>query len=118
MPVMHTGNIQSGTGQVTFPPESLAGVSGVTTTSGAVTTGGAGTGPSIIGVNLDSSTGQGVFVNSSGNGTDAITMNFKSIIAGAGIALTSDANSITVSTILDDFNGIRRWYRKCQFSTQ
>jgi hypothetical protein len=106
MPVMHTGNIQSGTGQVTFPPESLAGVSGVTTTSGAVTTGGAGTGPSIIGVNLDSSTGQGVFVNSSGNGTDAITMNFKSIIAGAGIALTSDANSITVSTILDDFNGI------------
>jgi hypothetical protein len=106
MPVMHTGDIQSGTGQVTFPPESLAGVSGVATTSGAVTaTSSAGT--SIVGVNLDSTTGSGIFVNTSGNGTGVITMNFKSIIAGEGVALTSDANSITISaTGGDDSNGI------------
>jgi hypothetical protein len=102
MPVMHTGDIHPGTGQVTFPPESLAGVAGTASTVGTA----AGTGTitatssgstSIIGINLDADTGEGVYVNCTGNGTGVITLNFKSIVAGDGIELTADANSITIS---------------------
>jgi hypothetical protein len=99
MPVMHTGNIQPGTGDITFPAESLAGVTGVNTSNVAA---GTSANTSIVGINLDSSTGQGVFVNTSGNGTGVVTMNFKSIIAGDGITLTSDANSITIANASGD----------------
>ena len=90
MPTVGSGNIQPGTGKITYPGE-VSSVSGVTTTTPNETS------ITIVGINLNGTTGAGIFSSSSGNNTDIISLNFKNIVSGDGIALTSDNNSITIT---------------------
>src|SRR5476651_84635 len=90
MPTVGSGNIQPGTGKITYPGE-------VSSVSGAAATTPNETSITIVGINLNGTTGAGIFSSSSGNNTDIISLNFKNIVAGDGIALTSDNNSITIT---------------------
>jgi hypothetical protein len=107
MPTVSSGNITPGTGVVTYPdnPADPLGItSGVTS---AISTGSSST-IRIGGQNLG--TGVGLFAGVAG--TETVLLDFLSITAGSGIAISTESNTLilsatgTVSSQLNDLGGV------------
>jgi hypothetical protein len=107
MPTVSSGNITPGTGVVTYPdnPADPLGIaSGVTS---AISTGASNT-IRIGGQNLG--TGVGLFAGIAG--TETVLLDFLSITAGSGIAISTESNTLilsatgTVSSQLNELGGI------------
>jgi hypothetical protein len=106
MPTISSGNITPGTGQVTFP--NATDTTGIASSDNSNENHQGNNIVSIGGINLGS--GEGIYAGTSGK--NALLLDFRTIIAGAGIAINTDAETLTItstgtiSSNLNDLNGV------------
>jgi hypothetical protein len=106
MPTTSSGSIAAGTGKITFPDATdTTSIASSTTSTDSSSNNSI---RNIGGINL----GDGLGLYAGTSGSSALTLDFKTLIAGSGIAINSDAETLTitstgaVSSNLNELGGI------------
>lgn len=102
MPTVSSGNITAGTGAITYPSNDTTSTGSTSSTS---STNASGSVVAVSGVNLGA--GEGIFAGSGGTGS--LVLDFRTIVAGAGIAVNTNAETLTITatgTVTSNINGL------------